>query len=130
MLSPRLQRSAYLVVTIAVIVSIVGIAAMPSVTSASYVNVLANGGFEQGFSSQPGCGMVGSGWNCFTNGGAGTLGSYDDQWEPVVAEGAHSQLLEVNTKEMPAGDPDRFSGIFQTVRVVDLGRNTRSACRA
>ncbi len=117
--SPRLQRSAYLVVTIAVIVSIVGIAAMPSVTSASYVNVLANGGFEQGFSSQPGCGMVGSGWNCFTNGGAANYGFYDDQWEPVVAEGAHSQLLEVNTKEMPAGDPDRFSGIFQTVRVVD-----------
>ena len=30
-------------------------------TSASNVNVLANGNFEDGFVAQPGCGMVGTG---------------------------------------------------------------------
>ena len=77
-----------------------------------------NGGFEQGFSNQAGCGAVGSGWQCFTNGGAANYGFYDDQWERVVSEGSHSQLLEVNTKGIMVGDADRYAGIYQTVPVV------------
>jgi LysM repeat protein len=93
-------------------------------TSASYTNVLANGSFEQGFTSQPGCGMVGAGWWCFTNGGAANYGFYDDQWDPVVADGEHSQLIEVNTKGIMSGDADRYAGIYQTVRVVDWAEYT------
>ena len=61
--------------------------------------------------------MVGSGWQCFTNGGAANYGFYDDQWERTVAAGRHSQLIEVNTKGIMQGDPDRYAGIYQTVAV-------------
>ncbi len=86
------------------------------------MDVLYNGGFEQGFGSQSGCGMVGSGWQCFTNGGAANYGFYDDQWERTVAAGSHSQLIEVNTKGIMVGDADRYAGIYQTVPVASLGR--------
>lgn len=94
------------------------VAAMPAITSASQVDVLGNGGFEHGFSSVNGCGVVGNHWNCFTNGGAAGYGFYDDEWDKVVYEGKHSQLIEVNTKGMAAGDNDRYAGISQTTRVV------------
>lgn len=45
------------------------VAAMPSITSASEMDALGNGGFEQGFSQIDGCGVVGNHWDCFTNGG-------------------------------------------------------------
>ncbi len=57
-------------------------------------------------------------WECFTNGGAANYGFYDDQWEPVVYAGKFSQLIEINTKNMAAGDNDRFAGLAQTARVV------------
>src|SRR5690606_20958148 len=115
--SPGLRRGVSLVMVIAIIASMVTVAIWPAPTSASLTNVLYNGGFEQGFSSQPGCGMVGSGWQCFTNGGAANYGFYDDQWDRVVAEGKHSQLLELNTKGIMLGDADRYAGIYQTVPV-------------
>lgn len=79
------------------------------------VDVIQNGNFEGGFVMHPGCGMVGAGWGCFTNGGNAAYGFYDDQWTPVVADGLHSQLIEINTKQFAASEPDRFAGIFQTV---------------
>ena len=106
---------------IGLLTSMVSVAVWPAATSASNVDVLANGGFEQGFSSQPGCGMVGSGWQCFTNGGAANYGFYDDQWNRTVAAGSHSQLIEINTKEIMLGDPDRYAGIYQTVAVSPWG---------
>ena len=129
--SPRLagvdrklvRRWVGIVVTIAMIASTMTMAMWPAPTSASNVNVLYNGGFEQGFSSQAGCGMVGNGWQCFTNGGAANYGFYDDQWDRTVAEGKHSQLIEVNTKGIMVGDADRYAGIYQTVPVV-AGRST------
>ena len=69
----------------------------------------------------PGCGSVGQGWGCFTNGGTVTYGFYDDQWAPVVADGAHSQLIELNTKQFAASEPDRFAGIYQSVHLVRGG---------
>jgi hypothetical protein len=110
----------------AILASTVTVAIWPASTSASLTNVLYNGGFEQGFSSQPGCGAVGSGWQCFTNGGAANYGFYDDQWDRVVSEGKHSQLIEVNTKGIMLGDPDRYAGIYQTVPVVDWAEYTLS----
>ncbi len=94
------------------------VAAMPAMTSASEMEALGNGGFEQGFQEINGCGTVGNHWDCFTNGGAAGYGFYDDQWESTVYEGDHSQLIEVSTKNMAAGDNDRYAGISQTTRVV------------
>ena len=79
------------------------------------MDVIQNGNFEGGFVMIPGCGMVGANWGCFTNGGNAAYGFYDDQWQPVVADGLHSQLIEINTKQFAASEPDRFAGIFQTV---------------
>ena len=113
-----MRRGVSLVVVVAIVASLVTGALWPAETQASLTNVLYNGGFEQGFSNQAGCGAVGSGWQCFTNGGAANYGFYDDQWERVVSEGSHSQLLEVNTKGIMVGDADRYAGIYQTVPVV------------
>jgi hypothetical protein len=114
-----MRRGVSLVVVLAIVASLVTGALWPAATQASLTNVLYNGGFEQGFSNQAGCGAVGSGWQCFTNGGAANYGFYDDQWERVVSEGSHSQLLEVNTKGIMVGDADRYAGIYQTVPVVN-----------
>lgn len=97
--------------------ALVSAAVRPAVMSASEVNVLANGSFEEGFHSVPGCGLVGRQWTCFTNGGAANYGFYDDLWSPVVADGTHSQLIEINTHGITAPDADRYAGIAQTVRV-------------
>lgn len=115
-----------LVVVMAMVASLVTGALWPAATQASLTNVLYNGGFEQGFSNQGGCGAVGSGWQCFTNGGAANYGFYDDEWERVVSEGRHSQLLEVNTKGIMVGDADRYAGIHQTVRVMSWAEYTLS----
>lgn len=102
------------------------IATIPQSGVASATNVLDNGGFEDGFGSQPGCGMVGVGWHCFTNGGGANYGFYDDQWTPVVADGGHSQLIELNAKGITAPEHDRYAGLYQTVRVVDWAEYTLS----
>lgn len=78
---------------------------------------LANGNFEGGFYATP-VGFVGKHWKWFHNGGAATYGFYDDTWAPVVYDGKHSQLLEINTFCRAGSDPDRYSGIYQTVAVV------------
>ncbi len=83
--------------------------------------MLTNGNFENGFSTIAGCGSVGQGWGCFTNGGSIAYGFYDDQWAPVVADGAHSQLIELNTKGLAASESDRFAGIYQNVHLVRGG---------
>lgn len=92
-------------------------------TSASEVNVqvgkdaqfLVNGSFEEGF-QQTAIGLVGRGWGAFTNGGRAAFGFHDDTWPPVVADGRHSQLVEINTYDLGVSDPDRYAGIFQTVQ--------------
>jgi hypothetical protein len=119
---PRLRRLIPLACAMLIVFSTFAVVA--NTTNASYTNVLANGSFENGFQNQPGCGMVGSGWGCFTNGGAANYGFYDDQWDPVVADGEHSQLIEINTKGMMAPDADRYAGIYQTVKVVDWANYT------
>ncbi len=80
--------------------------------------LLVNGSFEGGFRQVAGCGMVGTGWGCFTNGGTADYGFYDDQWQPVVGDGKHSQLIEISTMQYAASESDRYAGIYQTVRLV------------
>ncbi len=70
---------------------------------------MMNGGFENGFAANG----VGFYWSGFTNGGRANYGFYDEMWPPVVSEGRHSQLLEINSKGLPATDPDRVIGIMQ-----------------
>ncbi len=75
---------------------------------------ITNGSFEEGFGPDG----VGLGWYKFDNGGNATYGWYDDTWPPVVWDGHHSQLIEINTHCRGASDPDRYAGIYQTVAVV------------
>lgn len=92
--------------------------------SAPAVNVLANGGFETGFASFAGCGAVGTGWGCFSNGGGANYGFFDNNQPATVAEGGHSQSIEINTRGISGPSHDRYAGIYQTVRVVDWAEYT------
>lgn len=115
-MSGRKQRIVALAAVLALFASLMlGSAAGLAVTQQE---VLFNGNFEGGFSQIPGCGMVGNGWGCFTNGGAVAYGFYDDQWAPVRADGSHSQLIEMNTMQPAASESDRYAGIYQTVNMV------------
>src|SRR5437764_9712059 len=101
-------------------------AALPIQAQTFNVNLIVNGNFEGGFVRQNGCGDVGQGWQCFTNGGRATYGFYDEQWPPVVVEGAHDQLIEINNKNIIPGDNDRYAGLQQTVRVAKGANYTLS----
>jgi LysM repeat protein len=80
--------------------------------------MLVNGSFEGGFYQGAGLGAVGNGWSAFTNGGSIVYGYFDDQWAPVVADGSHSQLIELNTMGQGGSEPDRYTGIYQTISLV------------
>jgi hypothetical protein len=83
----------------------------PLQATAAPVNVIVNGGFEDGFVEGQG---VGVGWGRFES-GAAMAGWYDDTWTKVVFEGKHAQLLELkNATQQDAA----FIGILQTVNVV------------
>jgi hypothetical protein len=85
---------------------------LPSIAGPG-TNLVANGDFEGGF----GINGVASGWQKFDNGGEMTASFHDDTWPPVVYDGAHSQLIEINTFCRGASDPDRYAGIYQTLTV-------------
>lgn len=95
---------------------ILGSSVFVTLATANTTNLLTNGDFEDGFQMVNGCGAVGMNWNCFTTGGKGGYGFYDDAWPPVVATGSHAQLIEINTKK-DFGDQNRTAGIYQTVDV-------------
>lgn len=121
-----LKRTVAGVLLLAIVTSLMLVSGRFAPLTAGNTNVLANGNFEDGFSNQAGCGMVGTSWHCFTNGGAVNYGYYDDSWSPVVANGGHSQLIELNTKGVSDASHDRYAGIYQTVRVVDWAQYTLS----
>ena len=115
MMQARKLRILIAALALVMVASLIPAGAAPM---ASAGDAIFNGGFENGFNYNPGCGgMVGAGWGCFTNGGTAVYGFYDDMWDRVVYAGQHSQLIEINTLEK-GGDNDRNAGIFQTVRVV------------
>lgn len=78
---------------------------------------LANGSFEEGFYSTP-AGFVGKHWKWFHNGGQASYGFYDETWAPVIYDGKHSTLIEINTYDRSGSEADRYAGIYQTVAVV------------
>jgi hypothetical protein len=101
-----------------VVALLAGVFAVPGIQLAGgSTERLVNGNFEGGFYATP-VGFVGKHWNWFHNGGAATYGFYDETWAPVVYDGEHGQLLEINTFCRAGSDADRYSGIYQTVAVV------------
>lgn len=115
----RLRSQRQRLVGIALVLALLATMTLGSASGLATVvgDVLVNGNFEGGFTYQPGCGAVGTGWGCFTNGGTVDYGFYDDQWAPVVADGKHSQLIELSTLQYAASEADRYAGIYQTVNV-------------
>jgi hypothetical protein len=97
---------------IATLVVLFGLLVVPSIADPE-TNLVANGDFESGFEWH---GLAKS-WGKFDNGGAMTPGWYDDTWAPVIYDGQHSQLIEINTFCFGASDPDRYAGIYQTLSV-------------
>jgi len=114
--STRRQRLVAGAIALALLASLTLVSA--SGLAVTEQELLVNGNFEAGFTYVPGCGMVGNGWGCFTNGGTVDYGFFDDQWQPVVADGSHSQLIELSTMQYAASEADRYAGIYQTVTVV------------
>lgn len=97
---------------LAALALLVGLVVLPSIAGPTD-NVVANGDFEGGF----GVDGVAYGWHAFDNGGEMTASWHDDTWDPVVYDGEHSQLIEINTFCRGASDPDRYAGIRQTLSV-------------
>jgi LysM repeat protein len=85
------------------------IAVLPGACSGP--NMVTNGSFEAGFTNG-----VGNYWTKYTNGGKADYGFYNEQWPPVVKDGVNGQLIEINTKGMSTGDPNRVAGIYQYVQ--------------
>lgn len=77
-------------------------------------NLLVNGSFEQ---SDPASGVASS-WTAFDNGEGAHYEYRDDSWNPVVSDGKHSQLIEINSigLDVPAGT-DHIAGIYQQVQL-------------
>ncbi len=109
------RRTVFLALTVALSVML-ATGVISTLAGSSTGELLKNGDFEQGFHAVDNCGMVGVHWGCFNTGGAGGYGFYDDQWQRVVASGAHAQLIEINTKQ-EGGDQNRTAGIYQVVNV-------------
>ena len=111
------RRTALIALTVALAVML-SVSVITTLAGTMVTNeLLVNGDFEHGFTAQDGCGMVGSAWGCFQNGGKAGYGFYDDAWERVVAGGSHAQLIEINSKQDTV-EQNRTAGIFQTVNVV------------
>jgi LysM repeat protein len=117
----KLVRTKQHLVGVAMLLALVATLGLASASGLAVVEqeMLVNGSFEGGFTTVPGCGMVGTGWGCFTNGGSASYGFYDDQWQPVLGDGQNSQLIEINTLQYAASEADRYAGIFQTVGLVN-----------
>jgi hypothetical protein len=81
---------------------------------------LANSGFEDGFDPVQ-LGHVGTGWGWFYNNARTSYGFYDDTWTPVVHEGQHSQMIEINTRDRAEADANRYAGVYQSVEGLTTG---------
>ena len=91
-----------------------------TVAACTSQNLIANGDFEGGFNAAA-IGHVGKSWGWFTNGGAANYGFYDEQWPPVVSDGSHGQLIEINSKGVYPTDGDRYAGIYQKISGLKQG---------
>ncbi|MGE5265703.1 MAG: hypothetical protein ACM3S0_20180 [Acidobacteriota bacterium] len=74
---------------------------------------LVNGSFEEGFDNNG----VAVGWSGFNNGGSADYICRDDTGPRFAVDGKHSQFLRISTMPYFVTEPDRYSGIYQTVNV-------------
>ena len=81
------------------------------VTVGAVAEYLKNGNFEGGFGPDG----LGFGWKGFNNGGLARFSYYDETWMPVIWDGSHGQLMEIDTFGLAASEVDRYMGIYQTV---------------
>lgn len=107
-------RRGILITLLVLAVVLTGVIAVPRVFSNGLGERLANGNFEEGFGPDG----VALGWKSFDTGGAASYGRYDETWTKAIFEGNHAQLIEINSFKWMPTDPDRYSGIYQTVSVV------------
>ena len=89
-------------------------------------NLLMNGSFEDGFDADG----TAAKWGKFNNGGLANYGYYDDQWGPVVADGAHAQLLEINSRGHMPTDANRWIGVHQRVKGLTAGATYQLSLKA
>jgi hypothetical protein len=107
---------------LAVLALLAGFVVLPSFASDFYDDFepyehLRNNDFEGGFGDD-GTGFAWEGFdNCGDEEGC-TASFHDDTWDPVVYDGEHSQLIEINTFCRGASLPNRYAGIYQKVYVV------------
>jgi len=95
---------------------LVSLLVLPSIAGPAD-DVVVNGDFEGGFGGNG----VADHWvafhNCQTEDDLCTASFHDDTWAPVVYDGGHSQLIEINTFCRGASLPNRVAGIYQTLSV-------------
>jgi hypothetical protein len=90
------------------------------------VEFLVNGSFEGGFGGD----SVANNWTGFSNGGRAVFGFHHETWQPAIFDGAHAQLLEIDTLGMLNNDPDRYIGISQKVTGLTPGASYQLVIRA
>ncbi len=73
------------------------------------VNLVANGGFEWGFTDEG----VAKSWHKFDNGSALVLFT-DEPWDKAILSGDNAQRITI----VDATKPDRYAGIYQSFNVV------------
>jgi len=111
------MKSRYILLVAAILGLLAAVIVAPGIHLASDpVERITNGNFEAGFYATP-AGLVPNGWQWFHNGGQAAYGFYDETWTPVVYEGSHSVMIEINTLGLPQADADRYAGVYQTVAV-------------
>ena len=103
-----MRRLILLVIAIALISGLA-----PTTINAAEGNRLSNGSFEEGFGENG----VALGWIGFNNGGSADYIYRDDTGPRFVVDGTHSQFLRISTMPYFVTEPDRYSGIYQTVAV-------------
>jgi hypothetical protein len=99
---------------LAVLALLGGLFVLPSIADPTVIWEMGN--FEGGFGNDG----VGLGWEGFDNCGEEekcTASFHDDTWTPVVYDGEHSQLIEINTFCRGASTPNRYAGIYRTLSV-------------
>ena len=81
------------------------------------VEFLVNGSFENGFGGD----QVANNWSGFSNGGRAIFGFHHETWQPAIYDGAHAQLLEIDTWNVMPADADRYIGLYQKVNGLTPG---------
>jgi hypothetical protein len=110
-----LRQRRGLAVILVVLMLVVSGVALPRVLSLNgFGERITNGSFEEGFGPDG----VANGWKAFDNGGAVSYGRYDETWSKAIFDGQHAQLIEINSWKWFPTQPDRYSGIYQTISVV------------